>query len=46
MKPKTFAIILFAVLIVGIAVTTFHLIHAVNAYQHASVVEFIAREIW
>lgn len=46
MKNKTFSIILFAVLLVGVALTLDHFIYAINAYEHSSIIYFIGKELW
>jgi hypothetical protein len=46
MKDKTFNIFLLAVLAICIILTLAHLAYAVYAYQHCSIIEFIARELW
>ena len=46
MKNKTFLIVLFAVLGVCLALTVLHLIYAVYAYQHCSIIYFIGKELW
>ena len=43
MKNKTFLIVLFAVLGVCLALTALHLIYAVYAYQHCSIIYFIGK---
>jgi hypothetical protein len=46
MKDRTFLIVLMAVLAVCVVLTAAHLAYAVYAYQHCSIIEFIARELW
>lgn len=46
MKDKTFNIFLLAVLTICVILTLAHLAYAVYAYQHCSIIEFIARELW
>ena len=46
MKDRTFQIILFAVIGICLALTVAHFVYAVYAYQHCSIIEFIARELW
>ena len=46
MKDTTFNILLLAVLAICIILTLAHLAYAVYAYQHCSIIEFIARELW
>ena len=43
MKDRTFSIILFAVLGVCVLLT---FAYAIYAYQHCSIIEFIAKELW
>ena len=46
MKNKTFMIILLSVMGVCLALTLAHLIYAVYAYQHSSIIYFISKELW
>ena len=46
MSNKIFYRLLIAVLAVCMIATIAHLIYAVDAYQHCSIIEFIARELW
>jgi|LSQX01.1.fsa_nt_gb hypothetical protein len=46
MKDRTFSIILFAVLGVCVLLTLAHFAYAIYAYQHCSIIEFIAKELW
>ena len=46
MKDRTFSIILFSVLGVCVLLTLAHFAYAIYAYQHCSIIEFIARELW
>lgn len=46
MKDRTFLVVLMAVLAVCVVLTAAHLAYAVYAYQHCSIIEFIARELW
>ncbi|MBQ7965816.1 MAG: hypothetical protein IJ331_07040 [Ruminococcus sp.] len=46
MKPKTFNIIFFTVLALCAVFTIAHFIYDVNAYQHCSIIYFIAKELW
>lgn len=39
-------IVIFAVIGICLALTVAHLIYAVYAYQHCSIIEFIAKELW
>lgn len=46
MRERTFAMVLWGVVILGGALTLAHLAYAVDAYQHCSIVRFIAGELW
>ena len=46
MKNRTFMIILSILIGVGTVLTIAHLGYVVYAYQHCSIIEFIARELW
>ena len=46
MKNRTFEIILFVVLGICVALTIAHLIYAIYAYNHCSIIYFIAKEWW
>ena len=46
MTSKVFQRILFALLALGILFTAAHLIYAFYAYQHCSIIYFIAKELW
>ena len=46
MKDRTFSIILFVVLGVCVLLTLAHFAYAIYAYQHCSIIEFIAKELW
>lgn len=46
MKERTFSKILLAVTGIGSALTIAHLIYAISAYQHCSIIYFIAKELW
>lgn len=46
MSDKLFLRLLTAVLAVCIAATAAHLIYAVDAYQHCSIIYFIGKELW
>ena len=46
MKDRTFSIVLFVLLGVCVLLTLAHLAYAVYAYQHCSIIEFIAKELW
>ncbi len=46
MKQKTYFNILIAVVAVCLILTIAHMIYAVNAYEHSSIIYFIAKELW
>ncbi len=46
MKNRTFSIILCTVIAICVLLTVAHFIYAIYAYQHCSIIEFIARELW
>jgi hypothetical protein len=46
MSAKTYSRLLTALLIVCIVLTAAHFIYAFYAYGHASVIYFIAKELW
>ena len=46
MKDRTFSIVLLALLGVCVLFTLAHFAYAIYAYQHCSIIEFIAREPW
>jgi cell division protein FtsL len=46
MKISTFNKILIAVLAVCILLTAVHVIYAIWAYQHCSIIYFIGGELW
>lgn len=46
MKDKTFAAVLCIVVALCLSLTVAHFIYAANAYPHASIIEYIAREPW
>ena len=46
MKTKTFTILLLILLSVGLLLTTAHLLYAIYAYRHCSIIYFIAKEMW
>ena len=46
MKERTFRIFLWSVLGVCLALTAAHLVYAIYAYQHCSIIYFIAKELW
>ena len=46
MTNRTFTRLLIAVTGIGLALTIAHLVYAVYAYQHCSIIYFIAKELW
>lgn len=46
MKNRTFFIVLFLVLSVCTLLTAAHFIYTLYAYEHASIIYFIGKELW
>ncbi|MBQ7385666.1 MAG: hypothetical protein IJW04_04055 [Ruminococcus sp.] len=46
MKIKIFYTVLLAVTVLCVLLTIAHVIYAVYAYQHSSIIQFIAKELW
>lgn len=46
MKDRTFLRVLIALAAICLVLTMAHFAWAVYAYQHCSIIEFIARELW
>lgn len=46
MRERTFTVLLLALVALGLALTVAHLVYAVYAYQHCSIIYFIAEELW
>lgn len=46
MSSRTFRAVLCMVIGIGIVLTIAHLAYAVYAYQHCSIIYFIAKELW
>lgn len=46
MNDKTFAKVLIALVVLCAVATVAHICYAVYAYQHASIIQFIAKELW
>lgn len=46
MKEKTFYRVLIAVVALCTIATVAHICYAFYAYQHASIIQFIAKELW
>ena len=46
MKDRTFTTVLIAVVAVCLLLTVAHICCAFYAYQHCSIIQFIAKELW
>ena len=46
MKDKTFYTLVWLLVGLGVALTLAHLLYISYAYQHGSIIYFIANEIW
>ncbi len=46
MKQKTYFNVLITVVVICLILTVAHMIYAVNAYEHSSIIYFIAKELW
>ncbi len=46
MSDKIYRRLLLTVTILGAALTVAHVVYACYAYQHASIIQFIAKELW
>lgn len=46
MKERTFFILLSAVLFLCVALSLCHAIYIYKAYEYASIIQFIAKEMW
>ena len=46
MSDRKFFRILIAIIVVGLIVTALHLAYIIHAYKNASIIQFIARELW
>ena len=46
MKEKTFYKVLIALVVLCALATVAHICYAFYAYQHASIIQFIAKELW
>ena len=46
MKNKTFTAVILITVGICLALTAAHAIYAVNAYNHCSIIYFIAKELW
>lgn len=46
MKERTYLWVLLSVIGLCLVLTVAHMVYAVYAYQHCSIIEFIAGELW
>ena len=46
MKTKNFRRLVFAVVCLCLIFTIVHMIYAIHAYQHCSIIYFIGKELW
>ena len=46
MKEKTFYKVLLVVVVLCALATAAHICYAAYAYQHCSIIQFIAKELW
>ena len=46
MKPRTFSLLFYSLLGLCLLLTAAHFAYAWYAYEHASIIQFIARELW
>lgn len=46
MKDKTFITVMLIVVIICLMLTVAHMIYAIYAYQHCSIIYFISKELW
>lgn len=46
MKERTFFVVVLTVIGICLALTVAHFAYAIYAYQHCSIIEFIAKELW
>ena len=46
MKPRTFRVVFVSVLGLCLLLTAAHFAYACYAYEHASIIQFIAKELW
>lgn len=46
MKNRTYLHVLLGVIAVCLLLTVAHMAYGIYAYQHCSIIEFIARELW
>lgn len=46
MKERTFILLLAAVLAVCVLLSVLHAVYIYGAYEHASIIQFVAKEMW
>jgi len=46
MSTRVFWIVFAAVVAIGLALTVWHIVYAIDAYQHSSIITYIAKELW
>ena len=46
MKTKTFLLVLSLLVALCVILTIAHFVYAAYAYEHASIIQFIAKELW
>lgn len=46
MRERTFWTLFLALAALGVILTAAHLLYAIWAYQHCSIIYFIAKELW
>ena len=46
MQPRTFRIVFCCLVGLCLLLTAAHVVYAWYAYQHASIIQFIAKELW
>ena len=46
MSERTFRILLIVIALIGLAITIAHAVYIVNAYQHSSIIQLVAKELW
>ncbi len=46
MSNRIFRAVMAALLGLGLALTVWHVLYAIDAYQHSSIITFIAKELW
>lgn len=46
MTKRVFIRVFISIVAVCLVLTIVHFIYAINAYQHCSIIQFIAKELW